>query len=280
MFAQQYSINDNYNQIKDIKVIIENSHKLLNQTLTVIKTDLEKLSTKTENDLITLSIRMSFMGEEFRTNIMNIIENLNRKCRKPDLLITKLATVQIKAGKAGGAGVIFKIDEDYVYILTAKHIFSKKGKIDVLIYIDKEDKIIVKNISRDNVYKDEELDLAIVKVSKPKGKITSLSLAKENSLIGTKIYTIGHPLNFHNTFNIGIVTNYTTRLFDNKPGKYMLISAPAINGNSGGAVINCDNEIVGIVTGIMYIRQPRYTLLPHMTFAVTLEGINNLTLQL
>ncbi len=55
----------------------------------------------------------------------------------------------------------------------------------------------------------------------------------------------------------------------------MLVSAPSCTGNSGGAVINTNKELVGIASGIM--KDVRHsTFLHYMTFVVRIEDIKNL----
>ncbi len=193
----------------------------------------------------------------------------------------QLATAQVGVGRGGGSGVIVKDDGEFLYILTAKHIVKGTGKVKVAVR--RKDLIleIIKNISRKNVYKDKVLDIAIIKVPRPDGEFEILKLAKKSPSVGETIYTIGHPLSFHNTINIGIVSNYLRNPLPRRKGVYMLISAPSFMGNSGGAVINTDKELIGIASGIMWLGdnpkdRKHITFLYHMTFAVRIEDIKEL----
>ncbi len=193
----------------------------------------------------------------------------------------QLATIQIGVGSKGGAGVIIKEDKDFLYIATVKHAVTIKGKLKVVIRRKDLKLETVKNISRKNVYTDKILDLAIVKVPKPKGEFEILNSAIKSPPVGETIYTIGHPLSVHNTINIGIVSNYIRNPFPKKRGVYMLVSAPSFAGNSGGAVVNENMELVGITSGIMWLGDnPRdtkhVTFLYHMTYSIRIEEIKAL----
>jgi len=206
-----------------------------------------------------------------------VIKNVDPK---PEIIKLRLATVEVKVGKSGGTGTIIKVDENYLYILTAKHIVDCKGKVGVQVTDDKKHKFIkILNISRDNVYSDKYVDMAIIKAPRPEGSFTALDVAEDRPRIGTQIYTMGHPIGLYYTVNDGIVSNYTAKVFGNNKRKYMMISAPAFSGNSGGACINSYTEIVGVVVGISYIKQEGFFTdnkfyLPHLAFAVNADDIN------
>ena len=204
-----------------------------------------------------------------------------KEFQSPDYSLIKKATVEIKIGKSGGSGVIIENNKDkkHLYILTAKHIVLEKGKIIILIHDKNNKRYFIKNISRDNVFKHKKLDLALIKVIAPKGDFEKLKLKNQNPEIGKIVYTIGHPVNMHYTLNRGIVSNYTHKKFLGIEGEYLLISAPSFNGNSGGAVINYENKLIGIVVGIVYVpinkSGSQRIFLPHMTFAVKISDIKD-----
>ena len=187
----------------------------------------------------------------------------------------QLATAQVRAGRSGGAGVIIKDDGEFLYIVTAKHIVTVKGKVMIVIRRKDLKQEIIRNISRKNIYKDKILDIAIIKIPRPEGEFEILKFAIKSPSIGKTIYTVGHPSNFHNTINIGIVSNYLKNPVPKRKGIYMLISAPSCTGNSGGAVININQELVGIASGIMKDKN-HATFLHYMTFVVRIEDIKNL----
>lgn len=198
---------------------------------------------------------------------------------KPDFLEMRLACAEVVTGKAGGAGTIIEIDDDYLYVLTAKHVVNRKGEVQVQVTDANSKKFIrVRNIDRKNVYMSDKVDMAIVTVPKPKGEYIKLRIAKKNPTIGTKIYTIGHPLGLHYTVNTGIVSNYRNWKCEGELARYMMTSAPAYSGNSGGGCLNALNEVVGIVVGIAYDLQgkskksPR-TYLTHLVIVVQLNDI-------
>ena len=200
---------------------------------------------------------------------------------RPDFQKMKQATVEIKVGKPGGAGVIVKEDKEYLYILTAKHIINNQGKVRVRLLTTSTERPVVE-IDRKLITTSSNVDLALIKVPKPKGEFVVLKIAEENKpQIGDKIYTIGHPVGTRFTVNEGLLSNYTAKTYGGRQAQYILISAPSFNGNSGGAVVNTETELIGIAVGIFYIGQDwrdiKHTLyLCHMTYCVKIADINKL----
>jgi len=210
----------------------------------------------------------------------NIQDKITRSL-KPNFQKAILATIQVGVGKRGGAGIVIEQDEEYLYVLTVKHVTKLRGKLKVAVRRIDGILEIIKNIPRKNIFVDDVFDIALIKVPKPEGEFEALKLAISSPAIGDTIYTIGHPLSFHNTVNTGIVSNYLTNPLPKRKGIHMLISAPSFTGNSGGVVINNNTQVVGIVVGIMYLGKDfsdykNTVYLTHMTFAVRLEDIKNL----
>lgn len=215
--------------------------------------------------------------KELNEGLNSLKETITDLFQKPDFEELKSITVQVKIGKAGGAGILIKETEKYLYISTAQHITRRKGKVSVWL-LDINGKFVkIIDIDRKNIFEDKILDLALIRILKPKAQFNYVNFAKNSPVVGTKIYSIGHPLMFRYTFNEGIVTNYTKRIScTKKEAVYLQISAPSIGGNSGGALINEKNELVGMVIGIMYIDKGIFKgqiLLPHISFAVKIEDI-------
>lgn len=103
------------------------------------------------------------------------------------------------------------------------------------------------------VWADQDLDLAIVKISA--NNLNYLQLGdSENLKLGETVYAIGNPIGieFQRTVTKGIVSglNRTIKIEEEKNSSYMegLIQTDAsINqGNSGGPLINNSGEVIGI----------------------------------
>ncbi len=201
---------------------------------------------------------------------------------KPNIEKSISATVQIKVGRYGGAGVVIKDDGEYLYVLTAKHVIEPRGKVEMVVTNSETNKRIYAGIiPRKNIYKAKQVDLALLKLPRPEGTFDIMPLAEEEPKIGATIYTIGHPVGTKYSVNIGLVSNYIKNPFAKRQGTYMLISAPSIFGNSGGAVINNKSEVVGIVSGIMWLgKNPKdfknTVYIYHMALTIRLDDIKEL----
>lgn len=194
----------------------------------------------------------------------------------PDFLQMRQATVEIKVGNSGGAGAIVKIDDKYLYVLTAEHCVGNNMAMQIKDINGEIHRVF--NIPNSNILRHKTVDLALIKVPKPLATFRKFFLATPPALVGTDIYTIGHPANTYYSVNRGIVSSYTDRTYNNHKEEYLLVSAPSWGGNSGGAVVNSDTELLGIVVGILYVGEnwkdyKNNTYLFYMTYAVTLEQI-------
>lgn len=195
---------------------------------------------------------------------------------KPDFKYLMLTTAQIKSGRAGGAGSIVREDEEYLYILTAKHVLTA-GKPHRVLLKDVHGENHFFDVHIKDLWIDENYDIGFVRIKKVDDtKFEILNVSSDLPTIGEKIYTIGHPINVHYTVNTGIVSNYVKCSYHSELLNLMMISAPAFSGNSGGAVINCNNELVGVVVGIRYVITKRNTpfYLTHMVLSIRVDTIN------
>lgn len=153
--------------------------------------------------------------------------------------------------KASGSGVI--ISEDG-YILTNNHVVNsgssssyyelgKANKITVSLYNDN------KEYEAEIVGTDEQTDLAVIKIDK--NGLKAAELGSSNSVkVGEFCMAIGNPLGLGSTVTDGIVSAVNREVTDEDGNSYIAIQTnAAINsGNSGGALVNSQGQVIGINT--------------------------------
>ena len=94
----------------------------------------------------------------------------------------------------------------------------------------------------DILYKDENRDIAILKI--PATNVKSIKLGDSDKLeISDDVITVSSPFGFFNTITRGIVSNFRNYNGQN----YIQTDASTNSGSSGGALINAQGELVGII---------------------------------
>lgn len=108
---------------------------------------------------------------------------------------------------------------------------------------------------------DIETDLALLQVD---GKGVPVTLGN-NPQVGQQVFTIGRPLGFSATFTDGLIS--AERTMSNV--KYLQISVPISPGNSGGPLINIQNEVVGVIVSSVMRGQ-------NLNFAIHVDHLKQL----
>lgn len=149
---------------------------------------------------------------------------------------------------ASGSGVIISDDG---YIVTNNHVVA--GADEVTVTLSNRKTYTAKVVGADPSY-----DLAVIKVE-AKGLPFMLYGNSENVKIGQWVLAIGYPLNLDATVTAGIISAKSRSLGLNrdKNGKaagavesYLQTDAVVNMGNSGGALINTDGQLIGINSAI------------------------------
>ena len=153
---------------------------------------------------------------------------------------------------AQGSGVI--ISEDG-YILTNNHVVNSSSSSSSFYELGKASKITVQLYNEDEEYEaeivgtDEQTDLAVIKIDKD--GLTAAELGDSDSVqVGEFCMAIGNPLGLGSTVTDGIVSAVNREVTDEEGNSYLAIQTnAAINsGNSGGALVNSQGQVIGINT--------------------------------
>ena len=158
---------------------------------------------------------------------------------------------QTATATATGSGII--ISEDG-YILTNNHIVSSSSEDDYY-EVSSATKITVKLFNDDTEYEakivgtDEQTDLAVIKIDKndlPKAEFAD----SDNIKVGEFAMAVGNPLGMESSITCGVVSAVNRKITDSDGNTYTLIQTDAaINaGNSGGALVNSEGQVIGINT--------------------------------
>jgi len=151
---------------------------------------------------------------------------------------------------SSGSGVVISSDG---YIVTNNHVIEEGRNIEVTLNDKRKFEASLVGIDRTT-------DLALVKIE-AKG-LPYLTLGNSDSIrIGEWVLAVGNPFNLSSTVTAGIVSA-KGRSIDILEGEYRVESFiqtdAAVNpGNSGGALVNTNGELVGINTAII-TRSGRY----------------------
>ncbi|MDX2045280.1 MAG: trypsin-like peptidase domain-containing protein [Chitinophagaceae bacterium] len=147
--------------------------------------------------------------------------------------------------RASGSGVL--ISEDG-YIVTNNHVIDEASEIKVTL-ADK------KSYTAKLIGTDPSSDLAVIKIES-KNLPFLLYGNSDNVKLGQWVLAIGYPLNLETTVTAGIVSAKARTLGLNArksqtPIESFIQTDAAVNqGNSGGALVNTNGELVGIVSAI------------------------------
>ncbi len=150
---------------------------------------------------------------------------------------------QIQERRSGGSGVI--ISEDG-YIVTNNHVVESASSLKVKLYDGRtfEAKVIGT---------DPTTDIALVKIEE--GNLPTIPFGSSDELrLGEWVLAIGSPFDLQSTITAGIVSAKARQL-DVIPSEFRIESFiqtdAAVNpGNSGGALVNTQGELIGINTVI------------------------------
>ena len=101
------------------------------------------------------------------------------------------------------------------------------------------------------VGEDKETDLALLKVDV--GELSAIKLGSSNQLrIGDVVLAIGNPYGLSKSVTQGIVSATGRGLLSlNTFENFIQTDAASISGNSGGALVNSEGELVGINTAVL-----------------------------
>jgi serine protease Do len=154
-----------------------------------------------------------------------------------------------KIEHALGSGIIVRrVDKTY-YVLTNNHVVGNALTISIKL----QDQTVIDNVKL--IGKDERRDLALVSFISD-NDLPIAALGDSDTLeVGDIVLAIGNPLGFENTVTMGIVSALgrsgpigSDVVASNTD--YIQTDAAINQGNSGGALVNLDGEVVGINTWI------------------------------
>ena len=191
---------------------------------------------------------------------------------------------QSQTATATGSGII--ISEDG-YILTNNHIVStdsssSSSSNNSFYSVSKATKVTVTLFNDTTEYEakivgtDEQTDLAVIKIEKtnlPKAEFAD----SDNIKVGEFAMAVGNPLGMQSSVTCGVISAVNRKITDSDGKEFTLIQTDAaINaGNSGGALVNSQGQVIGINT-----LKLQGTGIEGMGFAIPINSTTDITSQL
>lgn len=121
-------------------------------------------------------------------------------------------------------------------ILTCAHVVSFTLRKPIIVVLSTG-----KRLEAGLVYKDEQKDLALLKV---KGKFSAAVLSSRKLKLGQEVIAVGNPEGQEFSTSHGIISHLNRDIGDSFT--FTQIDAPINSGNSGGPLFNMDGELIGI----------------------------------
>lgn len=155
---------------------------------------------------------------------------------------------------AAGSGIIISQDSDYLYIATNNHVVSGARELTITFSNDKAVEAEIQGTDADS-------DLAVVKVKISDIDEDTLETIKVATIgssdgleVGSSAIVIGNALGYGQSVTTGVISALDRDVtFQGENGGYitnqLIQTDAAVNpGNSGGALLNMNGEVIGVVS--------------------------------
>lgn len=160
-----------------------------------------------------------------------------------------------------GSGVIFQSDG---YIVTNNHVVSDSRELIVSLSDGR-------TFNGELVGADELTDIAVVKID-AKDLPTAKFGNSDDIMVGEPAIAIGNPmgLEYSGSVTVGVISALNRRISSNESVSYLQTDAAINQGNSGGALVNADGELIGIPS-VKIVRSG----FEGMAFAIPINTVKN-----
>lgn len=164
---------------------------------------------------------------------------------------TQRRQVQVPKRQGAGSGVIISGDG---YIVTNNHVVEGAEDIKVTLNDNREFTATVIGL-------DANTDLALIKIDAK--DLPTLVIGDSDALkVGEWVLAVGNPFNLKSTVTAGIVSAKARKINERGTGNeiesYIQTDAAINSGNSGGALVNANGELVGI-NAALYSQTGQFT---------------------
>lgn len=160
---------------------------------------------------------------------------------------TRKQQIQTPKREATGSGVIISSDG---YIVTNNHVVNGADELTVTLNDNRE-------FSARIIGTDPTSDLALIKINSK--DLPTLPIGDSDKLkVGEWVIAVGNPFNLNSTVTAGIVSAKARSLYANGVESFIQTDAAINAGNSGGALVNTQGELVGI-NAMLYSQTGSYS---------------------
>tara|TARA_B110000003_G_scaffold140024_1_gene141597 strand:- start:2134 stop:3531 length:1398 start_codon:yes stop_codon:yes gene_type:complete len=147
---------------------------------------------------------------------------------------------QQRAQIGTGSGVIISPDG---YIITNNHVIEGAQSIEISTNDNK-------TYSAEIIGTDSNTDIALLKIE-PLKSLKYLTFGDSNTAkVGEWVLAVGNPFNLTSTVTAGIISAKSRDLSGRNTQSFIQTDAAVNPGNSGGALVNTNGELIGINTAI------------------------------
>ncbi|WP_282136126.1 trypsin-like peptidase domain-containing protein [Seonamhaeicola maritimus] len=139
-----------------------------------------------------------------------------------------------------GSGVIINADG---YIITNNHVIKNAQKLSVTMNNNK-------TYDAELIGADAKTDIALLKIEADEELPFVTFGDSDNAKIGEWVLAVGNPFNLTSTVTAGIISAKARDISGRSEQSFIQTDAAVNPGNSGGALVNTNGELVGINTAI------------------------------
>ena len=172
-----------------------------------------------------------------------------------------------------GTGFVYKIEDDYAYVITNQHVVEGADKITLITSKDEE-------VEGEVLGGDTYVDIAVVRIKNIDGLVALQLGNSENASLGDLVFTVGSPLGYEYRGSVStghlagkdrMVSVSTGNTSSSDWVMKVLQTDAAINpGNSGGPLMNTNGEVIGVIS-MKFVQ----TEVEGMGFAIPIEYVNS-----
>lgn len=140
-----------------------------------------------------------------------------------------------------GSGVIISPDG---YIITNNHVIA--GSSELTVTLNDNSTFVAKIIGTD-----DKTDIALLKIDTEQDLPYTIFGDSDQAKIGEWVLAVGNPFNLTSTVTAGIISAKSRDLTGGRNTQSFIQTDAAVNpGNSGGALVNVNGDLIGINTAI------------------------------